>query len=212
MNQDYDIELIEPDPRPVAVADRRPDSEPPPATVPGTTVNTVDLPPRPLDRRPIVPVWVRDGRQRRALARWLAAYVWHTTAFHTVRVPKYLTRTVVYAPRGAGRAIAALVRWLSDAEGQPLRLHAIERDDVTGYLSLSRQRNNRVRLRLATAASLTACAASALSIAAVLWPRSPWPLLALAVALAGWYGCRQDRRSWTRPSSPRAPASSPPTW
>jgi S-DNA-T family DNA segregation ATPase FtsK/SpoIIIE len=193
MNHNRDVELIESDPYPVAVGDRHPRSEAPPATVSGTTVGTVDLSPRPLDRRPILPVWVRDSGQRRAFGRWLAAYVWHTAAFHTVRVPKYLARTVLYAPRGVGRAVAALFRWVSDAEGRPLRLYAIERGDVTGYMSLSRQRNNRVRLRLTTVASLTACTASALTIAAVLWPRSPWLVLALAVALAGWHGRREDR-------------------
>jgi S-DNA-T family DNA segregation ATPase FtsK/SpoIIIE len=193
MNQIHDVELIESDPPPVAATDRHPSSEAPPATVPGMTVGTVDLPPRPLDRRPIVPVWVRDSGQRKAFTRWLAAYVWHTAAFHTVRVPKYLVRTVLYAPRGVGRTIAALFRWVSDAEGRPLRLYAIEHGDVTGYMSLSRQRNNRVRLRLTTVASLTACTASALTIAAALWPRSPWLVLALAVALAGWHGRREDR-------------------
>lgn len=193
MNQHHNVELIASDPQPVAVADRHPKSEAPPATVPGTTVGTVDLPPRPFDRRPIVPVWVRDTQQRQAFARWLAAYVWHTAAFHTVRIPKYLARAVMYAPRGTGRAIAALLRWVSDVEGRPLRLYAIERGDVTGYMSLSRQRNNRVRLRLSTVASLTVCTASALTIAVVVWPRSPWLFLVLLVALAGWHGRRDDR-------------------
>ncbi|HYZ37685.1 MAG TPA: cell division protein FtsK [Pseudonocardiaceae bacterium] len=193
MNQNHDVELIESDPYPVTVGDRHLRSEASPATVPGTTLGTIDLPPRPFNRRPILPVWVRHSGQRKAFVRWLAAYAWHTAAFHTVRIPKYLARTVMYTPRGTGRAIAALLRWVSDAEGRPLRLYAIERGDVTGYMSLSRQRNNRVRLRLSTVASLTVCTASVLTIAAVVWPRSPWLFLVLLVALAGWHGRRDDR-------------------
>jgi S-DNA-T family DNA segregation ATPase FtsK/SpoIIIE len=189
MNQHHDVDLIESDERPAA--DLR---LVPPTTVPGTTVSSVDLPPKPLlNRRPIVPVWIRDTQQRKAFVRWLAIYVWHTAAFHTVRIPKYLIRTVLYAPRGTGRAISALFRWLTDAEGRPLRLYAIERGDVTGYMSLSRQRNNRVRLRLTTVASLTLCAASGLTVGAVVWPQSPWLCLALAIALAGWHGRRDDQ-------------------
>ncbi|GAA5174936.1 FtsK/SpoIIIE domain-containing protein [Pseudonocardia eucalypti] len=187
MNQDH--ELIES--TPVVVEDRRPEA--PPDVVPGTTLGSTDLPPRPFDRRPIVPTWIRDARQRKAFVRWLAAYAWHTSAFHTVRLPKYLARIVLQAPLGAGRAIAALFRWVTDAEGRPLRLSAIERGDVTGYMSLSRQRNNRVRLRLTTTASLAACAVSALGVAGVLWPRLSWAVLALMVALAGWHGRRENR-------------------
>lgn len=47
MNQNHKVKSIGSGPHPVVVADRLPDSEPLPATVPGTTVETVDLPPAP---------------------------------------------------------------------------------------------------------------------------------------------------------------------
>jgi DNA segregation ATPase FtsK/SpoIIIE, S-DNA-T family len=186
--QGYDAELIESDRLPTIISDA-------PSALPSSsmTVETNELVYRPLDRRPIVPLWMRNAEQRKAFFHWLAANLWHTTAFHTLRIPKYALRAVVYTPRGIGRAIVELYRWASDAEGRPLRLYAIERGDVTGYMSLSRQRNNRVRTRLTTVFGLACCAATALLIAALLWPRSPLLLFALAIVLAGWHGRREDQ-------------------
>ncbi|MGH3669362.1 MAG: hypothetical protein ACRDSH_01820, partial [Pseudonocardiaceae bacterium] len=186
--QAYDAELIDSDRLPAIVSDA---SSALPS--PSTTVDTDELIFRPLDRRPIVPRWMRNAEQCNAFFRWLAVYLWHTTAFHALRIPKYVLRAVMYSPRGIGRAIVELYRWVSDAEGRSLRLYAIERGDVTGYMALSRQRNNRVRTRLTTVFVFACCAATALLIAALLWPRSPLLFLALAVALAGWHARRKDR-------------------
>jgi len=186
--QGYDAELIESDQLPTIASDAS-------STLPSSsmTVETNELVFRSLDRRPIVPLWMRNAEQCKAFFRWLATNLWHTTAFHALRIPKYVLRAVVYTPRGISRAIVELYRWASDAESRPLRLYAIERGDVTGYMALSRQRNNRVRTRLSTVFGLACCAATALMIAALLWPRSPLLFLALAIALAGWHGRREDQ-------------------
>ncbi|MGH3819346.1 MAG: hypothetical protein ACRDRE_16655, partial [Pseudonocardiaceae bacterium] len=186
--QGYDAELIEPDRLPTMVSDASS------ALLSSSmTVETNEPVFRPLDRRPIVPLWMRNAEQCNAFFRWLAVYLWHTTAFHALRIPKYVLRAVMYSPRGIGRAIVELYRWVSDAEGRSLRLYAIERGDVTGYMALSRQRNNRVSTRLTTVFGLACCTVTALMIAALLWPRSPLLFLALAVALAGWHARRKDR-------------------
>src|SRR5947209_8776173 len=186
--QGYDTELIESDRLPTIGSDAS-------SALPSSsmTVETNELLFHPLERRPIVPIWMRNAEQGKAFFRWLAANLWHTTAFHTLRIPKYVLRAVVYTPRGISRAIVELYRWASDAEGWPLRLYAIERGDVTGYMALSRQRNNRVRTRLTTVFGLACCAATALLVAALLWPRSPLLFFALAIALAGWHGRREDQ-------------------
>jgi len=98
--QGYDAEFIESDRLPTIVSDASS------ALLSSSmTVETHELVFRPLDRRPIVPRWMRNAEQCKAFFRWLAANLWHTTAFHTLRIPKYVLRAVVYSPRGISRAI-----------------------------------------------------------------------------------------------------------
>ncbi|MDQ1553432.1 MAG: segregation ATPase FtsK/SpoIIIE, family, partial [Microbacteriaceae bacterium] len=110
--QGYDTELIESDRLPTIGSDAS-------SALPSSsmTVETNELVFHPLERRPIVPIWMRNAEQGKAFFRWLAANLWHTTAFHTLRIPKYVLRAVVYTPRGISRAIVELYRWASDAEG-----------------------------------------------------------------------------------------------
>ncbi|GIE30017.1 cell division protein FtsK [Actinoplanes italicus] len=98
-------------------------------------------------RRPIVPAWLRSKSEALALARWIVGHYTHVSAYHLLRAPLYAGRLVVRAPRGAVRAVAGTARWASDAEGRPVRLAAVRREDADEYLKLSRQRDARVRLR-----------------------------------------------------------------
>ncbi|PLW71562.1 cell division protein FtsK, partial [Streptomyces sp. DJ] len=70
------------------------------------------------------------------------------------------------------------LRWVRDAEGEPVRLAAVRREDAAEYLKLSRQRDGRVRLRtlLATLASLTG-----LTTALALYVLAPGWLQAVSV-------------------------------
>ena len=79
--------------------------------------------------------------------RWAAGQTGHTVAFHAIRTPLYTVKLALRAPRGVVRTASFLGRWASDAEGQPLRAAAARREDAELYLKLSRQRDNRVRLR-----------------------------------------------------------------
>ena len=146
-------------------------------------------------RRDILPAWVRSQREFTAAARWLAGHVWHTTAYHAVRLPWYGLRLAVQAPRGAARFLGGTLRWVSDAEGEPLRRATALQGNagVADYLKLSRQRDRRVRWR--TLVTVTAGLVGTVT-ALTLYVMAPTWLLALSgatVVLAlGWLGQPAD--------------------
>lgn len=144
-------------------------------------------------RRPVLPPWLRSPARMVAATRWALGYVLHVAAFHGVRLPMYLLRPLLAAPRGTGRALAAWWRWVFDTEGGPLRRQSVVRLDPDTYILLSRQRNVRVRGRLRFSATATVFGGVLALIVAAAWPRA---LAASGLALAlllGWVGRRQDR-------------------
>lgn len=124
------------------------DPEPVGRTIYGTAVATRDH-----DRRPIVPAYLRNRDEARQLAGWLAKFGAHVTAYHLTRAPLYAWRLLVRSPLGLLVAVGALFRWVFDAEGAPLRVGAVSRGDASEYLTLTRERNRRVRQRGITAAA-----------------------------------------------------------
>ncbi|WP_369233273.1 cell division protein FtsK [Streptomyces sp. R21] len=98
-------------------------------------------------RREVIPAWARSRPEFVDALGWLGGYAWHTTAFHAVRLPWYSLRLAFQAPAGVAKFIGSTVRWVADAEGDPLRQAAAKRENVEEYLKLSRQRDNRVKLR-----------------------------------------------------------------
>jgi S-DNA-T family DNA segregation ATPase FtsK/SpoIIIE len=176
---------------------------------PGATTSGSVLPPRPersvhdwddgppvrAERRPVVPVWLRDPGPT---VRWWLASGAHVAAFHALRVHVYVARAVAWTPRGLLRAAVGLWRWCTDAEGRDLRWWAVESQDVLGYLHLSRQRNDRVRARGAAAVVLVALA---LAAAVVGWtdPAGRVFVLIGVVALGGWFGRPADRPLFDHP-------------
>lgn len=146
------------------------------------------------ERRPIVPKWLRSRAEAAAMARWIIGHYTHVGAYHLARIPLYAGRLVFRAPRGLVRSVAATSRWASDAEGLPVRLAAVRREDADDYLKLSRQRDARVRLRTLTlliAFTLAAVGATALLFA----DSSPacWLTAAVVVALFGRLGSSPDK-------------------
>ncbi|GID28877.1 cell division protein FtsK [Paractinoplanes brasiliensis] len=109
----------------------------------------VDLPTsrRTATRRPIIPAWLRSKAEAIAFARWFIGHYTYVFAYHLTRLPLYAGRLLVRAPRGVVRSISGTSHWVSDAEGRPIRLAAVRREDAADYLRLSRQRDDRVRLR-----------------------------------------------------------------
>ncbi|MFJ9693667.1 cell division protein FtsK [Kitasatospora sp. NPDC101183] len=132
-------------------------------------------------RRPILPAWLLSRAELRTQLAYVAGRMGHTVAYHAIRAPLYAARLAVRSPRGAARVLNFLGRWTSDAEGQPLRAAAARREDAELYLKLTRQRDNRVKLR-----SLVSLLGSVFGLTAVivLWVlTSTATLLALASAV-----------------------------
>ncbi|MCW7946816.1 cell division protein FtsK [Streptomyces hygroscopicus] len=131
-------------------------------------------------RMPVLPDWVKLPDQRKAVRKWALRHYSTVLGYHAVRLPCiYTPKVLVYSPRGAWRWSAAIGRWVFDAEGKGLRLAAVANEDAAEYLKLSRQRNDRVRLRgiVATIAAFVGLAA-----AITLYVMAPSWLLLLAVA------------------------------
>ncbi|MFG2851860.1 cell division protein FtsK [Streptomyces mirabilis] len=131
-------------------------------------------------RMAVLPDWVKLPDQRKAVRRWAVRHYSAVAGYHAVRLPCIYTPKVLwYSPRGAWRWSAAIGRWVFDAEGKSLRLASVANEDAAEYLKLSRQRNDRVRLRgiVAAIASLVGLAA-----ALTLYVMAPSWLLLLAVA------------------------------
>ncbi|GAA1092051.1 cell division protein FtsK [Kitasatospora arboriphila] len=133
-------------------------------------------------RRPIIPAWARSKAELVSHARWLGGNAAHTAGYHAVRSPLYAGKLLARAPRGTARLVGGTFRWVTDAEGRPVRAASVRREDVEQYLILSRQRDRRVRAR-----SVILGLATVLGVAftAVLLVATPgWTTLALATAAA----------------------------
>jgi len=99
-------------------------------------------------RLPVLPDWVKLPDQRKAVRKWAVRHYSTMVGYHAVRLPcVYTPKLLAYSPRGAWRWSTAVGRWVFDAEGKSLRLAAVAAEDAGEYLKLSRQRNDRVRLR-----------------------------------------------------------------
>ncbi|HEX5115112.1 MAG TPA: cell division protein FtsK [Pseudonocardiaceae bacterium] len=99
-------------------------------------------------RRPIVPAWLRTRKDTVAAARWTLNQVGYSVAFHCVRLPKYVGRTLVYAPVGSVRLLGRLLRWATAEDGNyVLRQAAATRDDPQTWLRLDAQRQRQARWR-----------------------------------------------------------------
>ncbi|MEU6031408.1 cell division protein FtsK [Streptomyces tauricus] len=131
-------------------------------------------------RLPVLPDWVKLPDQRTAVRKWAVRHYSAVVGYHAVRLPCIYTPKILwYSPRGAWRWSTAIGRWVFDAEGKGLRLASVANEDAAEYLKLSRQRNDRVRLR-----GIVAAIASLVGLAATLtlYVMAPSWLLLLAVA------------------------------
>jgi DNA segregation ATPase FtsK/SpoIIIE, S-DNA-T family len=186
------------------------DPEPAPRTIYATALSV-----RAADRRPIVPAWMRNRAEARALLTWLARYGAHVSAYHLTRLPLYAVRLARWSPRGLWVVVVALAGWVFDREAAPLRTGAVARGDVAEYMKLTKERNARVRLRGITLAALLLLP---LMILAVVWvgrriglpEDAPAPgffpalptsvsllVVVLGVAVLGRAGVPRDRRVTT---------------
>ncbi|MGW7083314.1 cell division protein FtsK [Streptomyces sp. NPDC054871] len=203
-----------PDPVPDSDADRSPDSAPPESadsprdtgddeSGPGSAV-MVDTPGpagpglmdriRAAKRQDVIPGWARSKPEFVNAAGWLGGYVGHSAAYHAVRLPWYSLRLACQAPAGAAKFIGGTLRWAADAEGDPLRRAAASRENVMEYMTLSRQRDRRVKLRMTL---MTAGLILGPILALVLYVLAPAWLTVLAVAALtaglGFLGAPSDK-------------------
>jgi S-DNA-T family DNA segregation ATPase FtsK/SpoIIIE len=145
-------------------------------------------------RREVIPAWAKSKPEFVTALGWLGGYAGHTTAYHAVRVPWYSLRLAVRAPAGAAKFIGGAMRWVADTEGEPLRQVAARRENVEEYLKLSRQRDNRVKLR---SILMLLALVVGLPLALVLFVLAPTWIEALTLAMLtagfGFLGAPSDK-------------------
>lgn len=182
--------------------DASPDSRAGLVDRPGPTGSGPELIDRIKDskRLDVIPAWMRSAPEFIDGITWLGGHVWHTIAFHAVRVPfLYLPKLAWRSPRGLLNALGRIGRWAVDAEGEPLRQAEARRENSELYLKLSRQRDRRVRLRMILLA-LGGLATLAAGLWLVYGASLTTQLIAafLAVMVFGWLGAPADAPLATR--------------
>lgn len=106
--------------------------------------------------RPLVAPWVLDRTQFTDTVTKAARRGGHRALWHLLRSPMYLARLVAMSPRGAWRVARAVHEVLSDGQGHQLRVEASTGGDSKAWLSLRKERNERIHRRLLIAATLAA--------------------------------------------------------
>ncbi|AEA27905.1 cell division protein FtsK/SpoIIIE [Pseudonocardia dioxanivorans CB1190] len=145
------------------------------------------------EQRPIVPAWMRNRDERRQVARLAANRVARAAGYHATRAPLYALRYTVHSPRGAVRIAARAHGAVFDAEGRPLRQHAVARNDADTYLKLAALRRKHIRGRVPVVV-LVALGLTAIATLAALGP--VWLtvlVIAAAVLACGHVGAPADR-------------------
>ncbi|MBB0245499.1 AAA family ATPase [Streptomyces alkaliphilus] len=197
---------------PLPAVDTRPLEEAAPEVLEGVALRPVDRPQTDLpgtwlaerqarlaDAPPVLPAWLRSGRDLADAARWVGSYYGHLTAFHALRAPVYLARLIGRAPRGLWRLTARWFRWVVDAEARPVEARAAAGGDVEAWLSLSREHSRRCRPRRVLSLTVGTALAAGTAVAALTLPG--WALAAGGVgvlAAAGLAGRRADTPVITR--------------
>ncbi len=146
---------------------------------------------RQVQRHPVIPRWLASRQSRRSAIKWARTHVTHIAAFHGVRVPKYLTRTLACAPRGLLTGTVAYWRYLCDrdeAGTRELRVDANARRDGKTYATMARIRKDRVRNRLTGLMLLATAAAVTVPVLYLAWQPGLWVLAAVAVVFLAWLG------------------------
>jgi len=104
-----------------------------PKTIYGTVTSAVDV-----DRKPIVPAWMRSRTQRREVAAGASNLALYSILFHLSRSPKYGAKTAIFAPYGVVRFIDRQVRWAWVTEAHALRQAEATKGDTAAW-----ERNHR---------------------------------------------------------------------
>ncbi|GAA2302119.1 FtsK/SpoIIIE domain-containing protein [Nonomuraea roseoviolacea subsp. roseoviolacea] len=128
------------------------------------------------------------------MLKWQAEHTGYVLAYHSLRAPKYAAKLAVRSPAGVWRLLVALVRWLFDLEGRPVRRAAATKEEAAEYLALSRQRDGRVKARLWTlliGAITGVLVGIFVAVAAPVWLH--WAILGVLIGVAGVLGSPADQ-------------------
>lgn len=136
------------------------------------------------ERAPVLPPWMASRSALADTGRWLVREVKYYTAFHAVRLPKYVAKVLVFAPVGAARTVVRLVRWASAEDGNwELRQAAANRGDADTWLKLDARRQRQAQWRWPLVTGLGAMVTAGTAV--LMFGDVPvwWRLGAAAVAL-----------------------------
>nr|WP_134002580.1 cell division protein FtsK [Streptomyces sp. 846.5] len=189
----------------LAALDIDPDAAPPMIDGPGLVEPSLLEKVKAERLRPVIPAWLRERAEFQNAARWLARHYGHSAAFHALRLPVYTAKLVGRAPRGVGRLLRRMSRWVTDAEAAPLRDFAVTKEDAELYLKLLRARDHRVMWRRWVLGLASMLGFAFLAVLLVMTPDwTHMALLAASVLAAGVAGAPADKplitRAVTRPT------------
>lgn len=144
--------------------------------------------------RPIVPASLRSAAGRRSLVVDTGRLAAYAAAFHAVRLPLYLGRSTLWAPRGVLRTGYRAVKWASAEEGNwHLRQQAATRNDPGTWLALDARRQRQSSWRWPLVLVLAFAVAVSGAVFAHVVPGGAWALAASLFLLAAWTGKPVDR-------------------
>ncbi|HMG44627.1 MAG TPA: FtsK/SpoIIIE domain-containing protein [Acidimicrobiales bacterium] len=160
------------------------------------------VPPRPYvaedhwterDRRPLVPEALREPADA---IRFAANHAYHVSAFHVIRLPKYVGLNLLWSPRGLGRLAVSVGRWARVRESRDVEWsaaeHAITTRDYGPYMRVARERRDQVRSRVPVAVLGTAAAVALVVVGLTRWETVAPTVLTVVFGL-GWWGRPMDR-------------------
>ena len=172
-----------------------PFDQPMPVDPPDEPIDIRAISTRTHNKRPIIPPWMRNRHEFRALMVWLAAYGTHHTLYHTAHSPIYIARLVARSPRGGWVVIRTWWNWAWHREQTQLRLDAIRRNSTSEYLHLSRLQKERIKHRWIITGIVFVPISAGVTVFVILAP-TLWlyGTYAVVVLLLGVLGTTADRR------------------
>ncbi|GLY63664.1 FtsK/SpoIIIE domain-containing protein [Amycolatopsis taiwanensis] len=144
-------------------------------------------------RQPILPRYFKSLAEAKEAGKWVGKHYAHKTGYHLARSPLYALRLVVRSPRGLGLLMLATGRYVTDAEGRPVRSETATADKAELYLKLSQQRDRRVVLRWIQLGLVATVGVVLIMVLPKVLPQWViWACGVLAVALLGKLGSTRD--------------------
>ncbi|GAA2855524.1 FtsK/SpoIIIE domain-containing protein [Pseudonocardia halophobica] len=103
---------------------------------------------------PILPVWLRDRLTFTSTAKLWARRNAYRSGRFTLHLPALLILLVLYSPRGLGRIVGAVGRYLYDHDSAEVRHAHAEKAETSDYLKAQRVRQANLRARWLVAGTL----------------------------------------------------------